>query len=85
MAETIAFWVNHNAIPSDNLETTTLDGGRVTRDTYTGGTEGTSVVLYTVQDGGHIWFGDDIDNTSPNEILWSFLAQYDRDGLTAGR
>lgn len=85
VADTIAFWVNHNAIPSSSLNTTELDGGQVTQDTYTGGAENTSVVLYTVQGGGHVWFSDDIGGTSPNEIIWSFLSQYDLNGLASGR
>ena len=51
------------------------------RDVYTGGNENTSVVLYTVNNefnepGGHVWFSEDIDGTSPNQILWEFLADY---------
>ena len=35
-----------------------LNNGSVTRTVYSGGTEDTSVVLYTIQNGRHVWFND---------------------------
>ena len=83
VADTIAFWVAHNDIPDTSPATTELDGGQVVRDAYTGGAEGSSVVLYTVQGGDHVWFSQDMGGTSPNEILWAFLSQYDLTGLVS--
>ena len=83
VADTIAYWVAHNEISSPDPITTELDGGQVVRDEYLDGAEDTSVVLYTVQGGGHVWFDQNIGGVSPNEILWSFLSQYDLDGLAA--
>ena len=80
VAEVMSFWVNHNQIAQTEPTTTSLNGGSVTLDTYTGGAEGSSVMLYTIQDGGHIWFADDIGGESPNAILWRFLSGYSVNG-----
>ena len=80
VAEVISFWVNHNRISPAEPTTTSLNGGRVTLDSYTGGAEDTSVMLYTIQEGGHVWFGDDIDDESPNDILGRFLSGYSLQG-----
>ena len=74
VADTINFWLGHNGLSSENLETTALDNGSVTRDAYTSGTNGSSVVLYTIDEGDHIWFEDPIGGQSPNAILWEFLS-----------
>lgn len=84
VSDVVKFWLNHNNIPIPSLVTTELNGGDVVRDEYTGGTENTSVVLYTVKrehdkDGGHVWFSDDIGGTNPNQILWDFFATYSLD------
>ena len=76
----INFWVSHNNISNTTPETTNL-GSDVVKDEYTGGNEETSVVLYTINNGDHIWFADDIDGSSPNQILWDFLSQYNVNGL----
>ena len=52
-----------------------LNNGSVTRNVYGGGTEDTSVVLYTIQNGSHVWFDDHIDGQHPNQILWNFVSQ----------
>ena len=54
--------------------------GDMVRESYTGGNENTSVVLYTDYEeqgkGGHVWFNGAIDGKSPNQILWDFLSSY---------
>ena len=80
VAEVISFWVNHNQISPTEPTTTQLNGGRVRLDSYTGGAEDSAVVLYTLQGGGHVWFGEDIGGQSPNEILWRFLSGYSLNG-----
>ena len=84
ISNVINFWLDHNNIPASSLVTTKLNGGDVIRDEYTGGNENTSFVLYTVnrehnRPGGHVWFSDDIDGTSPNQILWDFLSKHSLD------
>ena len=80
VATVISFWVNHNQIPDTTPTTTTLNNGQVTLDSYTGGAEGSSVLLYTIDGGGHVWFDENIDRQHPNDILWEFLAGYDVNG-----
>ena len=81
VADVISFWVNHNQISPTEPTTTQLNGGRVRLDSYTGGAEDSAVMLYTLQDGGHVWFGEDIGGESPNEILWRFLSGYSLNGV----
>lgn len=69
----IDFWVSHNNI-SNTTPTTTDLGGGVSKDEYTGGSDDTSVVLYTIQNGEHVWFSDSIGGEAPNQILWNFLS-----------
>jgi len=81
VSEVINSWLDHNNIPASSLETTELNNGDVVRDVYTGGSENTSVVLYTVNSefekvGGHVWFSEDIDEVPPSQILWDFLSQH---------
>jgi polyhydroxybutyrate depolymerase len=80
VAEVISFWVNHNQITQTEPTTTTLNGGSVRLDSYTGGAEDSAVQLYTIQEGDHVWFGDNIDGESPTAILWQFLSGYSVNG-----
>ncbi|MEC7986463.1 MAG: PHB depolymerase family esterase [Myxococcota bacterium] len=75
----IDFWVAHNGI-SDATPTSSDLGGGVVRDEYIGGSEDTSVVLYTIDNGGHVWFSDSIGGEQPNQILWNFISQYNVNG-----
>ena len=69
----IEYWKTHNNTTTSTSDV--LNNGSVTRTVYSGGTEDTSVVLYTIQNGRHVWFNDTIDGQSPNQILWDFLSQ----------
>lgn len=84
VSDVLNSWLSHNNIPVSSRVTTNLNGGDVIRDEYTGGSENTAVVLYTInrefgKDGGHVWFSGDIDGTHPNQILWDFLSNYSLD------
>ena len=77
----INYWLNHNNISPSSLITTALNNDGVKRDVYSGGTDDTSVVLYTIYSennasGGHVWFSAPIEGKTPNKILWDFLSQY---------
>ena len=80
VASVIDFWVAHNQITETTPNTTTFNNGLVTLDSYTGGAEDSSVLLYTIQGGGHIWFDEPIDGQHPSDILWDFLSGYDLNG-----
>ena len=69
----IEYWKTHNNTMTSTSDE--LNNGSVTREVYSGGIEDTSVVLYTIQNGSHIWFNDTIDGQSPNQILWDFVSQ----------
>ena len=80
VASVIDFWVYHNQITETTPTTTTFNNGQITLDSYTGGAEDSSVHLYTIQGGGHIWFDEPIDGQHPSDILWDFLSGYDLNG-----
>ncbi|MHA2335468.1 MAG: extracellular catalytic domain type 1 short-chain-length polyhydroxyalkanoate depolymerase, partial [Candidatus Hodarchaeales archaeon] len=76
--ETISFWTDHNncsAIP----DTTVGDG--FTIDHYTGGVNGTEVILYTMINGTHIWPGSELDPLKPlsaTKIIWEFFRNHSK-------
>ena len=69
--DVMEFWVDHNDLSTQDLQSTTYDEGAVRHDVYPG--DEASVVLYTIEGGGHVWFSNNINGLSPNEILWDFL------------
>lgn len=71
VTEVTEFWVDHNGLSDQDLQTTLYNEGAVREDRYIG--NGTSVLLYTIQGGGHEWFSDNINGMSPNELIWDFL------------
>ncbi len=76
----VDFWLEQNSIPRDSLSSDELKGGDVLREIYEGGSEDTSFALYTIKSeygrgGGHVWFGEEIEGQTPNEILWDFLSE----------
>jgi polyhydroxybutyrate depolymerase len=92
--ESVGFWVNRNMCPTVPIVTEEpdrdpTDGTRVTRKEYNNCIDGTVVVLYVVDGGGHTWPGGfqylpksligrtcrDID---ANEVIWSFFKGHSR-------
>jgi polyhydroxybutyrate depolymerase len=92
--ESIGFWVNHNkcsTIPvvTEEPDRDPKDGTRVTRKEYISEGDGTEVILYSIEGGGHTWPGGfqylpawvigktsrDID---ANEVIWSFFKKHTR-------
>jgi len=59
VARSVAFWVTNNGCVLDP-ETWVSENGTITRETWGGGREGSQVVLYTIEDGGHSWPGASI-------------------------
>ena len=68
-------WVVH-----DDCSTayTRVTDGILIKDTYSGGREGTEVILNTITGGGHVWPGDDIltRNISATDLIWEFFATH---------
>jgi polyhydroxybutyrate depolymerase len=92
--ESIEFWVNRNKCSNDPVVTEVpdkdpLDGTKAIKKQYICGIDGTEVVLYAINGGGHTWPGGfqyepegiigktsrDID---ANEVIWSFFKMHSR-------
>ncbi|MDR7486081.1 MAG: PHB depolymerase family esterase [Armatimonadota bacterium] len=90
--ETIRLWAAHNDCPPTATVTwepdrDPQDGTRVRREAYRPCRDGTEVVLYAIEGGGHTWPGGwqylpqrivgrtsrDID---ANEVIWTFLRRH---------
>jgi polyhydroxybutyrate depolymerase len=92
--QSIGFWVNrdmcsHEAIVVEEPDRDPEDGTRVKRTEYLNGINGTEVILYSVEGGGHTWPGGFqylpvwiIGKTSrdfdANVVIWSFFKKHSR-------
>ena len=79
--DVINSWINFNGIPESSQRVTRLNGGEVLRYDYTGGNDGSSLVLYSINGssktkGGHVWFNKTLDGVNTNQLLWNFLSNY---------
>ena len=74
ISEVVDFWLNHNQIPETSLTTASYNDGNILLEIYEN--DSNSVVLYTIQYGGHYWFVQQIGGLSPNQLLWNFLNNY---------
>ena len=92
--ESIGFWVNHNNCSSTPVVTEApdldpRDGTRVTIKQYLNNYDGTEVVLYIIEGGGHTWpsglqylparvIGKTSRDIDANEVIWSFFKKHSR-------
>jgi polyhydroxybutyrate depolymerase len=92
--ETVKYWVNHNqcsSSPAVSMEPDRdpKDGTRVRQEVYGPCGEGTRVILYAIEGGGHTWPGGHqylpewmIGKTSrdidANEVIWNFFKECKR-------
>lgn len=90
--ESLRFWAKQNQCPGSPVvnyepDRDPKDGTRVRREAYVPCGEGTEVILYAVEGGGHTWPGGDqylpvriIGRTSrdidANEVIWGFLKRH---------
>jgi len=75
--ESITFWVHHNNC-TRSPETTISESGNIIVDRYSGGDNGTEVILYTLVNGGHGWPGSPrgdrpSQEISATDIMWDFF------------
>ena len=74
--ESVSFWVEHNNCnPTPEIDQT----GNVIKTAYVNGDSDSEVVLYTVKDGGHEWFGSPYfpdRGISVNDLMWEFFEQH---------
>lgn len=75
--ESVAFWVEHNQcdiIPQVNVS----ESGNIIVKTYANGSSGSEVILYSVVNGGHEWFGSESEpcEISINDLMWEFFEKH---------
>jgi len=74
--ESTFFWVTHNNCnPTPEIN----QGGNVIKTAYVDGDSGSEVVLYTVKNGGHEWFGSSFfpeRGISVNDLMWEFFLNH---------
>lgn len=92
--ESIRFWVNQNrcsSIPvvTEEPDRDPKDGTRVTKKEYINNFEGTEVILYAIEGGGHTWpggiqylpariIGKTCRDFDANEVIWTFFMKHSR-------
>ncbi|MEM1557353.1 MAG: PHB depolymerase family esterase [Thermoproteota archaeon] len=72
ISECVSFWVKANNC-SSNPQVETSSDGNVVKNIYTGGVDGTEVVLYTIRDGVHSWSFRGISTT---DTIWEFFKSH---------
>lgn len=83
----VSFWVARDGC-STTPETETSASGNIVKTTYSGGVDGSEVILYTIVGGGHAWPGGvppsrpgaDVPTQEINasELMWEFFARHPR-------
>jgi polyhydroxybutyrate depolymerase len=76
--ESVSFWVEHNNC-DPNPEVNVSESGNIIRKTYRNGSDGTEVILYSVANGTHSWYGSadsPIQEISTTELIWEFFKRY---------
>jgi polyhydroxybutyrate depolymerase len=91
LAEASAFWRNWDQTSSqpetEDIPDHAHDGTTVRRDTYSHGKQGTEVVIYTIEGGGHTWpggsqylpkfiVGKASHNLDATEAIWQFFKRH---------
>jgi polyhydroxybutyrate depolymerase len=82
-------WIKVNGCPTvavvEILPDRAADGTRVRRETYGPGKDGSEVVLYAIEGGGHTWpgreppvklLGKSTHDVSANELIWEFFQRH---------
>ncbi len=76
--EVVEFWLDQNDLSTSDISSFTLSSGKVDLDEYSNGISNGCISLYTINEefdkpGGHVWFSEEIEGSSPNRILWDFF------------
>lgn len=86
--ESIRTWVKLNGCngqPKAEVHSKDGDELKVTRSVYSGGKDGSEVVLIVIDDGGHTWpgmkppasfMGKSAMNVSANDLMWEFFQKH---------
>jgi polyhydroxybutyrate depolymerase len=88
---TIQSWVKANGCQSEPkiepLPDTAADGMKATRKTWSGGRDGSEVVLIEIEGSGHTWpgmkpivalLGPSTMDISTNDLMWEFFQKHAR-------
>lgn len=92
--KTIDFWVKHNQCSQTPVKIRLphkgpANGTGIEREVYGHGRDGSEVILYTVNRGGHTWpggaerplhFGRRSDDIDATEVIWEFFKRHTRRG-----
>ncbi|MDY6821925.1 MAG: PHB depolymerase family esterase [Deferribacterota bacterium] len=94
VSEMVMFWVNHNHCSSQPLisyepDKDPQDGTRVKKEVYDRCKDGTEVILYAIEGGGHTWpdgwqylpervVGKTSKDIDANEVIWNFFKKHMR-------
>jgi polyhydroxybutyrate depolymerase len=94
---TVQSWVNANGCKTEPevvaLPDKADDGMKVTRKTWSGGKDGSEVVLIEIENGGHTWpgqkptvalLGKSTMDISANDLMWEFFQKHSRQPATGG-
>ena len=92
--QSVSIWVKRDGCGSvpvvfDMPDKDPDDGTRVTRESYSGGNEGTEVILYAIEGGGHTWpggsqylpaflIGKTCRDIKACDIIWDFFRRHVR-------
>lgn len=86
--DTVQSWIKVNGCKAEPLVTelpTPHDAFKVTRKSYNGGKNGSEVVLYVIEGGGHVWpgrpspggfLGPTTYNINANDLIWEFFQKH---------
>ncbi len=71
----VNFWVVHNGCSTAYTRDT---NGILVKDSYSGGRDGSEVILYTITGGQHAWPGSDniSRGISATDLIWDFFAAH---------
>ncbi len=90
-SDSIGFWVTHNHCSSSRVtqepDKDPKDGTRVKKEVFGNGKDGTEVILYVIEGGGHTWpggrqylperiIGKTSKDIDANEVIWDFFKNH---------
>jgi len=91
-SETARFWVKHNncslsPVITHEPDKAPKDGTRIRKEVFRNGKNGTEVILYAVEGGGHTWpsgyqylneriIGKTSRDIDANEVIWDFFKKH---------
>jgi polyhydroxybutyrate depolymerase len=93
LSDAAKFWIERDHASSapvtENFPDGAHDGTTVRRDVYGNGQQGTEVVVYTIEGGGHTWpgalqylpafmIGKASKNLNATEVIWEFFQKHSR-------